>query len=128
METSLARRIWRVREPVQAIVYFHPPAAAAWQATRIRGVWRGYFATRAPPLGQVGPGPVVATFYTFPAAMVARALPGVWTMASPDEALAARLAGAEAALRDALGDDADAGDLGPVTARLRDVSVGAALE
>ena len=108
MEASLARRLWRVGEPVHAIVYFHPASAAAWAAAGIRGFWRGYFATRAAPLGAVGAGPVTATFYNFHPAMVARAVPEVWAMATPAEALAARFAGAAAALRDALGDDADA--------------------
>ena len=56
METPLARRIWRVGEPVHAIVYFHPSSAAAWEAAGIRGFWRGYFATRAAPFGAVGSG------------------------------------------------------------------------
>jgi hypothetical protein len=121
MEASLARRLWRVGEPVHAIIYFHPASAAAWSSAGIRGFWRGYFATRAAPFGEVGPGPVTASFYNFHPAMVARALPAVWTMASPTDALAARLAGADAALRDSLGDDATAADLVPVAALLLDV-------
>jgi hypothetical protein len=119
MEASLARRLWRVGEPVHAIIYFHPASTAAWTSAGIRGFWRGYFATRAAPFGEVGPGPVTASFYNFHPAMVARALPEVWTMASPGDALAARLAGADAALRDVLGDDAAAGDLVAVAALLR---------
>ena len=107
MDASLARRLWRVGEPVHAIVYFHPASTDAWAAAGLRGFWRGYFATRAAPFGAVGPGPVTATFYNFHPAMVAKALPEVWTMASPDEALAARLAGADAALRAVLRPDAD---------------------
>ena len=84
MDASLARRLWRVGEPVHAIIYFHPASAAAWADAGIRGFWRGYFATRAAPLGPVGPGPVTASFYNFHPAMVAKALPDVWTMATPD--------------------------------------------
>jgi hypothetical protein len=122
MEAALARRIWRVGEPVHAIVYFHPASAAAWQAAGLRGFWRGYFATRAAPLGAVGPGPVSAAFYNFQPEMVARALPEVWSMATPAEAIEARLAGADAALRDALGDDAESSDLRPVVTHVRDVA------
>jgi hypothetical protein len=121
MDASVARRLWRVGEPVHAIIYFHPASAAAWQAAGIRGFWRGYFATRAAPLGAVGPEPVAATFYNFHPAMVARAVPDVWTMATPAEALAARLAGADAALRDVLGDDAASADLAPAGEVLRAV-------
>jgi hypothetical protein len=127
MEAPLARRLWRVGEPVHAIVYFHPASAAAWEAAGIRGFWRGYFATRAAPLGAVGPGPVTATFYNFHPAMVARAIPEVWTMATPDEALVARAAGASAALHDALGDDAGAADLAATAAVLQDVVSAAAV-
>ena len=119
MDATLARRLWRVGEPVHAIVYFHPASAETWAAGGLRGFWRGYFATRAAPLGAVGPGPVTATFYNFAPPMVARALPEVWTMALPDQALSARLAGAEAALRDALGPDSDAEDIAPTAAALR---------
>ena len=121
MESSLARRLWRVGEPVHAIIYFHPASAAAWAAAGIRGFWRGYFATRAAPFGAVDAGPVTATFYNFHPAMVARAVPEVWTMVTPADALAARLDGAAAALRDALGDDAGAADIAPTAERLRGV-------
>jgi hypothetical protein len=65
---------------------------------------------------------VTATFYNFHPAMVARAVPEVWAMATPSEALAARTAGAVAALQDALGDDATAPDLEPTAAVLRGVA------
>jgi hypothetical protein len=128
MDASLARRLWRVGEPVHAVVYFHPASAGAWEAAGIRGFWRGYFATRAAPLGAVGAGPVTATFYNFHPDMVARALPDVWAMASPADALDARSVGAEAALRDALGADADAADLVPVGEQLRTVATRARVE
>jgi hypothetical protein len=127
VDASLARRLWRVGEPVHAIIYFHPASAAAWADAGIRGFWRGYFATRAAPFGPVGPGPVTATFYNFHPAMVAKALPDVWTMATPEQALAARLTGADAALRDALGADADAADIAPTADALRAATDGVPL-
>lgn len=119
MDPSIARRLWRVGEPVHAIVYFHPASVGAWAAAGLRGFWRGYFATRAAPLGAVGPGPVTATFYNFHPAMVAKAIPEVWTMATPARALEARLAGADAALRAALDTDADGPDIAPTADVLR---------
>ena len=67
----------------------------------------------------MGPGPVTATFYNFAPSMVARALPEVWAMATPTEALEARLEGARDALVDVLGDDADAADLATAAATVR---------
>jgi hypothetical protein len=104
MALPLARRIWLVGEPVHALTYFAQPAFDAWEAAGIRGFWRGYFATRAAPFGAVGPAVVTATFFGFDPGMVERAIPSVWALATPAEALAARLAGMDAALRAVLGD------------------------
>ncbi|PJE97291.1 hypothetical protein CUT44_13675 [Streptomyces carminius] len=93
-----ARALWNLIEPVHAVTYFAPRARAAFEEAGLRGFWRGYFAGRAAPLGEVGPGPVTAAFFGFAPAMVARALPGVWAMAAPGRALEARRAGAGAAL------------------------------
>src|SRR5262249_53734193 len=58
----------------------------------------GYFAGRAAPLGAVAAAPVTASFFSFAPRMVARALPGVWELLAPRDALAVRSAGAVAAL------------------------------
>jgi hypothetical protein len=103
-----ARQMWVLAEPVHAVTYFSDEGRAAFTGAGLRGFWRGYFAGRAAPLGPVGPAPVIASFFTFAPAMVTRALPAVWDLASPQEALRARSAGATAALRrllDASGDD-----------------------
>src|ERR1022692_125094 len=94
-----ARRMWTLFEPVHAVTYFAAEARAAFETAGLRGFWRGYFAGRAAPLGPVAAAPVAASFYTFAPATVSRALPGVWDMITPDEALSARQAGAVAALR-----------------------------
>jgi hypothetical protein len=94
-----ARRVWRLVEPVHAVTYFAPEARAAYEEAGLRGFWRGYFAGRAAPLGPVGPEPVVAAFFGFAPAMVARALPAVWEQAPPEHALEVRRRGAGAALR-----------------------------
>ncbi|WP_206024882.1 SCO6745 family protein [Micromonospora zingiberis] len=95
---QVARLVWTCYEPVHAVTYFHPRARAAYEATGLRGYWRGYFAGRAAPLGPVGPAPVLAAFFTFAPHMVNRALPAVWQLASPEQALRARLTGAVQAL------------------------------
>lgn len=93
-----ARSLWSAIEPVHAVTYFAPQARAAFEAAGLRGFWRGYFAGRAAPLGEVGPGPVTAAFFGFAPAMVARAVPGVWAAAAPEQVLEARRSGAGAAL------------------------------
>lgn len=94
-----ARTMWTVFEPVHTVTYFSPEARAAYESAGLRGFWRGYFAGRAAPIGPVGAAPVIAAFFGFAPQMVARAIPQVWDMASPERTLAARLDGAVAALR-----------------------------
>ncbi|UQU62348.1 hypothetical protein COUCH_25330 [Couchioplanes caeruleus] len=96
---SFARRVWQLYEPLHAVTYFAPQAREAFESAGLRGFWRGYFAGRAAPLGAVQAAPVTALFFGFASGMVSRALPDVWHRARPEEALAARLDGAVAALR-----------------------------
>jgi hypothetical protein len=93
-----ARAAWRRFEPVHAVTYFAPEPRLAYERAGLRGFWRGYFAGRAAPLGPVGAGPVVATFFGFAPDMVRRALPDVWSRATPARTLEARLEGAHEAL------------------------------
>jgi hypothetical protein len=105
---GVARRIWTLAEPIHAVTYFSPEAKSAFEDAGLRGFWRGYFAGRSAPLGRVGAAPVIASFYNFAPSMVQRALPAVWDLVSPEEALAVREAGAVAAISRLLaGTDAD---------------------
>jgi len=90
--------MWTLFEPVHAVTYFAPQGRAAFEQAGLRGFWRGYFAGRAAPLGPAGAAVVGASFFNFAPGMVARAIPGVWELVSPEEALRARAAGASQAL------------------------------
>jgi hypothetical protein len=90
--------MWTLFEPIHAVTYFTPEARSAYEKAGLRGFWRGYFAGRAAPLGAVGPAVVAASFFNFAPAFVARAIPGVWELTTPEEALRVRLAGATSAL------------------------------
>ena len=94
-----ARAMWTLFAPVHAVIYFAPEARGAFEDAGLRGFWRGYFAGRAAPLGPTGPAVVTASFFNFAPAFVARAIPAVWDLISPEDALRTRLAGADAALR-----------------------------
>jgi hypothetical protein len=96
---AAARSMWVLFEPVHGVSYFTDEARQAFEQAGLRGFWRGYFAGRAAPMGEVGAAPVVAAFFSFAPAMVARAVPGVWQLAAPARALAVRQAGAVAALQ-----------------------------
>ncbi|HEV7524712.1 MAG TPA: hypothetical protein VGP92_07085 [Acidimicrobiia bacterium] len=98
MPSTPARALWQCIEPYHAVTYFTDEARAAFEAVGLRGFWRGYFAGRAAPLGAVGPGAVVATFYGFHPDFVGRAIPEVWSIVPPADAIAARELGAGRAL------------------------------
>jgi len=104
-DAAMARSMWTLFEPVHAVTYFAAEARSAYEQAGLRGFWRGYFAGRAAPLGAAGPAVaaptgaasaavVAASFFNFAPAFVARAIPGVWELITPEEALRVRLAGA----------------------------------
>jgi hypothetical protein len=96
---AAARRMWTLFEPVHVVTYFSPEALDAFEQAGLRGFWRGYFAGRAAPMGPVGAAPVISAFFVFAPAMARRALPSVWDLTSPEDALRVRMAGAVAAIR-----------------------------
>lgn len=98
------RELWSLVEPVHAIVYFAPPVSGCLAAIGLHGFWNGYFAGRAAPMGAVGGGAVTATFFGFAPAMVAKAVPKVWSRVSPEDALTCRLSAAGAFLTPLLAD------------------------
>ena len=105
MDINLARKMWRTLEPYHGMIYFAPPAIERYQQLGLSGR-ATYFAPRAAPMGPVPASVVTATFFNFNPALVERAIPEAWTIATPAQLLEARLAGADAALRESLGDDA----------------------
>jgi len=96
---ALARHAWQALEVVHILSYFAPETRQATDALGLKGYWMGYFGCRAAPLGAVSAATVTATFHNFHPAMVERAVPDVWTYATPEQLIDARLAGVDAALR-----------------------------
>jgi len=96
---TYARRMWPAFETYHAHIYFVPEAAEAYRRLGLRGGWMGYFASRSAPLGAASAELVSAVFFNFHPAMVARALPDAWALASPADVIAARLETADVALR-----------------------------
>ncbi|MFH8404189.1 hypothetical protein ACH4FX_05350 [Streptomyces sp. NPDC018019] len=98
------RRCHNVVNPLHSTVYFSPDLPAELAALGVEDRSAAYFAARAAALGAVGAGTVTATFYNFKHELVARHIPQVWTVAAPEEVLAARLRAADRTLRRLLGD------------------------
>jgi len=117
-----ARRLYRLVEPIHLVTYFSDEPDDALMALGLRNTWDAYFAGRAAPLGRVPAEVVHAIFYNFADGEVARHIPRVWDITTPEAALAAREQGSAAALRRILGDLA----AGPGLARTADLAVRAA--
>jgi hypothetical protein len=108
MTESLARRLFQLVEPVALVTYMAHEPTEAVMALGLRNVWDAYFAGRAAPLGRDVPAAVVhALFYNFADGEVARHVPRVWHIVTPEAANAARQEGSVVALRRILGDLVD---------------------
>ncbi|MFD9739017.1 MarR family transcriptional regulator [Umezawaea sp. NPDC059074] len=106
--TPVARRMYDLVEPIGLVPYFADESDQALMALGLRNAWDAYFAGRAAPLGRSAPAEVVhAVFYNFAPGEVARHLPRIWDLTTPEAALAARERGCVAGLRRLLGDLAD---------------------
>ena len=118
----VARRMYRLVEPIHLVTYFSDEPTEALLALGYRNYWDGYFAGRAAPLGRVPAEVVHAIFYNFADGEVSRHIPRVWDTATPADALAARERGSVAALRRILGVLADT----PALTRAADLATKAA--
>jgi helix-turn-helix protein len=114
----VARRMYDLVEPIGLVPYFADEADDALMALGLRNQWDAYFAGRAAPFGATVPAEVIhAVFYNFAPGEVARHIPRVWDLTTPEAALAARERGCVAGMRRILGELAEdpgvarAGDL-----------------
>ncbi|WP_328718213.1 hypothetical protein OHT52_01275 [Streptomyces sp. NBC_00247] len=99
------RRCHNAINPLHSTLFFSPDLTAEFGALGIDDPRAAYFAARGAALGAVGAGAVTSTFYNFNHELVARHLPAVWSVASPDAVLAARLRAADTTLRRLLGEE-----------------------
>ncbi|HYQ69579.1 SCO6745 family protein [Actinophytocola sp.] len=127
VELSMVRQMWKLLEPVHAILYYAPEVFARVEKlgfdTDTR--WPSYFPLRAAPLGAAGHELVSAAFYSFNPATVGRHVPAAWAIAPPGELLAARLDGVGEAL-DRLAGDHDLAEAAGLARRLADAAATAA--
>lgn len=114
-----AARAHRALDPLHSMIYFAPEADEEYQRIGLRRGRMGYFASRSAPMGPVGAGVVVATFYNFNPGLIAHNIPHAWTLASVDDILGARVTAVDRALRRLLGDAVDSPDLAELAALAR---------
>lgn len=127
-DPALIGRAHRAVDPIHSQLYFAPEHDEHLSAVGLRPGRMAYFAGRAAPMGAVGAGVVTATFYNFSPSLVAHMIPRAWTLATPEQVLAARLAAARASLTRLLGDAAGSGEVGELAGLLREACDGLTAE
>lgn len=108
---TLARKAHRTLEPLHTACYFAREMSDAYAGAGAKGTMRAYFGVRSAPMGIVPLEVVVATFYNFAPHLVAQGIPSVWETTTPEELIAARYAGVDAAYRRILGDAVDSAEM-----------------
>src|SRR5438445_1836392 len=106
MAPVVAGKMWRTLEPVHGIVYFAEDAGARYRALGLPEHMH-YFPPRAAAMGPVPAEVVIATFFNFHPALVRAAIPAAWEIATPEQILAARVAGAGDVFHRIVGDAVD---------------------
>ena len=115
--------MWRLYEPIHSVVYFHPNATASYSKVGLKGGWMSYFASRSAALGTPSAEVVEALFYHFAPAMVKRAIPDAWGLASPHEILRVRLEIAIDAIQNGIEGLVSKTELDLMASRLYDIAV-----
>lgn len=105
-DPSVAARAHRAIEPLHAFSYFAPEMEEELTAVGLERGRMTYFASRSAAMGAVTSGTTTATFFNFNPDLVARHLPRAWTLATPEQVLAARLTAVDRALARLLGSEA----------------------
>jgi hypothetical protein len=124
----VARRLFDLTEPISLVNFFSDEPNEAMAELGFRNYWDGYFAGRSAPLGRVPAEVVDAAFYSFAEGEVARHIPQVWEVTTPEQAHAARQRGCVAALRRILGDLVETPALARAAEILAEASTGAPVE
>ena len=124
----VARRLYDLTEPISLVNFFSEEPNESMAKLGFRDYWDGYFAGRAAPLGRVPAEVVHAAFYSFADGEVARHIPKVWDMTTPEAAHGAREQGCVAALRRILGDLVETPGLARAAELLAKASVSAPTE
>ncbi|GLY68226.1 hypothetical protein Atai01_48450 [Amycolatopsis taiwanensis] len=125
---ALAYRCHRATDSLHSLLYFAPEAEERFTAAGLRPGRMGYFASRSAPMGAVGPGVVAATFYNFNPEVIARHIPRAWSLAKPEQVLAARADAVDVVMRRLLGEAVSSPELAEAAELARAATEGCTAE
>ncbi|GIE87544.1 SCO6745 family protein [Actinoplanes regularis] len=121
----MARQMWRLIEPLHAVLYYAPEVTA--EAERLGYAvdtrWPSYFAWRAALLGEAGTAAVSSAFYSFSPRVVAEHIPAAWKVAAPSTVLESRYAAVGRALGTLLGPLAEIPEAATLARRAAEAAV-----
>lgn len=103
-----ARDLWRVLEPFHQLAYRTEEATERMSALGLDRPDLQYFGGRLSALGPISMPLAVAVLFGFEPEYVGRAVPEVWSKASPESIVSARVASVDATFRRVLGDEVGA--------------------
>jgi hypothetical protein len=106
-----ARPFHRPLDALHVVGYFAPETTQEYLDLGLPDYATGYFASRSAAMGAVPAAVTAAAFYVFSPKLVEYALPRAWSVADPEQVLAARYRGIDAALRRGLGSAADSAEV-----------------
>ncbi|MGY1835246.1 hypothetical protein ACI79P_09065 [Blastococcus sp. SYSU DS0510] len=128
-DPALVGRAHRAIDPLHSHLYFAPEQDEYLAALGLRPGRMVYFAGRSAAMGAVGAGVVTATFYNFAPSLVAHMIPRAWTLATPEQVVAARLEAARASLTRLLGEEiVGSPEVEELAGLLREASAGLSAE
>ena len=104
MDSSISRDMKQVIDPIHVLIYFAPEAQEEYAALGLEGRAEGYFPARSASFGQVPWQVVQSVFFGFSPLAVQFGLAEAWNKTTPEKTIAARLRGADRALRRMAGD------------------------
>ncbi len=96
---AFPRRLWRLLEPLHAVTYFAQESSEEFARCGLRGAVMSYVAGRTAALGPVDGAVAAAVLFSFHPRFVARVVPRAWSLATPEDVVAARFRGVDRALR-----------------------------
>ncbi len=111
VDPSVAQQLARRFTTFHNVTYYAPEinrfTEPPFRDEGMRGWWMAYFGYRSAPLGRASAELVTSTFYNFAPRMVARAVPAIWDVVTPQQALDLRLELVDRAFTRIFGDDVD---------------------
>lgn len=104
MDAATVGQYAKPLDTVHTLSYFSPLVAESLVDAGLEAGRMCYFASRSAAMGEVTAPVVAASFYNFNPVSIAESIPRAWALCSPEEIVAARVRGVDAAMRAVLGD------------------------